>query len=106
VNQGRSADVELLSQVEDIGFDNGVPIADKVVAPSVINDAILRENLTRIQEKQTEKIELCLREMDRSVGSPDLVTVFIDDEIGKADMEIAVLVAMKDGRDPGNEFHH
>jgi hypothetical protein len=105
VNQRWSEGIEFLAQVENIGFDN-VRASREIIMPGMINDSMLREDSARIQQEESKETELGLGKMDGTIGPPDFSTVFIHDQIGKAQSTFLTHRAAKHGLYSGYEPHH
>src|SRR2546421_8733602 len=66
---------ELLSEVSDVNLDV-VGVAEEVVAPDLVQDAIPGQHLVRVHHQQPEQVELASRKLDHAPLSAHLTRGF------------------------------
>jgi hypothetical protein len=82
LDERRAVHVDLLAQVAHVGLDVA-GVAAEVVVPDVVEDLCLRQHARGILHEVAKEPELGGRELDRHAGSPDLVGVVIEREVGE-----------------------
>jgi hypothetical protein len=105
VDERRAAGVKLLAKITHVGFDD-VLITVKVVVPHVVNDLILREDSSRIEEKYSKEIELSGGELNECIATPYFVTLLVHHNVGESKARIVLcgLMAPKDGFYPRDDL--
>ena len=67
VDDRGSGRLELLAQVAHVGLDH-VAVSAEVVVPHVVEDLGLRQHVARVEEEETEQVELGRGQRDRLAG--------------------------------------
>src|ERR1700730_11182966 len=95
---------ELLPEVSDVDLDV-FRIAEEVVAPDLVEDAIPGQHLVRMHHQQPQKIELARRQTDRTSGPPHLAGGLVHGDLQPLELRPGRRIpAAHDRPDPGQQF--
>ena len=95
---------ELLTEIPDVDLDV-VLVAEEVVSPHLVEDALPRQHLIGVGGEEPQQVELAHREIERGSSDLDLARGGVDAQIADSDDAVEIgLAPAKNRTDAGEKF--